>query len=93
MRMCTVEHEDIKEKAQEFNRVNGNAMISNKEMLIYLMHKQDDMYNQHQKLMDTMKDQQVCCTKRFATKKEMRWLWGSGVGLVSLFLVILQLFL
>jgi len=63
--MCTVRHKEIQEKAKEFRKVNGNADITNKEMLIYLMHKIDDVYEQ-------MLCQAEKCDKRFLTKFEGR---------------------
>jgi len=71
-----VTHEEIKQTAQSFVRENGNSNISNKEMLIYLMHKVDDLHKCYS-------EQKPICEKRFATKSMLIGMFTFVMGLLG----------
>jgi len=71
-----VTHEQIKATSESFARENGNANISNKEMLIYLMHKVDNLHNCYT-------EQKPICEKRFATKSMLIGMFTFILGLLG----------
>lgn len=74
--MSTIKHEEIVETARQFKETNGNSNVSNKDMLIYLMHKVDD-------LSQTYSNKGTLCEKRFATKSMLISMFTFLLGLLG----------
>lgn len=73
-----VTHKEIQDIVRSFRNENGNSGIANKDMLIYLMHKVDNIEK-------TSKCQLEHCSDNFTTQKETNYLrnlvyWIAGLG-------------
>jgi len=80
--VVTVKHEDIKKTAEQYRSINGNSDITNKEMLIYLMHRVDSV---DEKLSCQIKS----CDNKYAYKSFVNWVIGIGGSVIAFMFAIL----